>query len=37
MLKISSGVIPRAQRVVLYGGEGIGKTTLAAQFPDFTT
>lgn len=34
MLKISRGIVPRAQRVVLYGGEGIGKTTLASQFPD---
>ena len=33
-LKISSGKIPRAQKVVLYGLEGIGKTTLAAQTPD---
>ena len=32
-LKISSGKIPRAQKVVLYGVEGIGKTTLAAQTP----
>lgn len=34
MLKIMSGVVPRAQKVVLYGVEGIGKTTLAAQAPD---
>lgn len=34
MLSISKGVIHRAQRVVLYGSEGIGKTTLAAQFPE---
>ena len=34
MLKISSGVVPRAQKVVLYGVEGIGKTTLAAQAPE---
>ena len=33
-LKISSGKIPRAQKVVLYGVEGIGKTTLAAKTPD---
>ena len=34
MLNISRGTINRPQRVVLYGGEGIGKTTLASQFPD---
>ncbi len=34
MLNISSGVVPRAQKVVLYGVEGIGKTTLAAQAPE---
>lgn len=33
-LSISSGTIPRAQRVVLYGVEGIGKTTLASKCPD---
>lgn len=33
-LNISSGVKKRAQRVVIYGTEGIGKTTLASQFPD---
>ena len=33
-LSISSGTIPRAQKVVLYGVEGIGKTTLASQMPD---
>lgn len=33
-LKISTGKIPRAQKVVMYGLEGIGKTTLAAQTPD---
>lgn len=33
-LKISSGVKPRAQRVVIYGAEGIGKTTMASKFPD---
>lgn len=31
---ITTGVRPRALRVVLYGVEGIGKTTLAAQFPN---
>ena len=33
-LSISTGTIPRAQKVVLYGVEGIGKTTLASQMPD---
>ena len=33
-LNISTGTIPRAQKVVLYGVEGIGKTTLASQMPD---
>lgn len=33
-LNISTGTIPRAQRVVLYGVEGIGKTTLASHAPD---
>ena len=31
MLKIMSGVVPRAQKVVLYGVEGIGKSTLLTQ------
>lgn len=33
MLKISRGIKPRAQKIVIYGCEGIGKTTLATQFP----
>ncbi|WP_217968677.1 ATP-binding protein [Adlercreutzia caecimuris] len=33
-LNITRGIVPRAQKVVVYGVEGIGKTTLAAQFPD---
>lgn len=33
-LNISRGTVPRAQRVVVYGTEGIGKTTFAARFPD---
>lgn len=33
-LKITRGKQPRPQKVVIYGPEGIGKTTLAAQFPD---
>ncbi len=34
MLKISKGKISRPQKVVIYGPEGIGKSSLAAQFPD---
>ena len=34
MLKISSGIVSRAQKVVIYGAEGIGKSTLASQFPN---
>lgn len=34
MFTITSGVIKRAQKVVIYGSEGIGKTTLASKFPN---
>lgn len=34
MLNISSGRIAKPQKVVVYGPEGIGKSTFAAQFPD---
>lgn len=34
MLNIETGIQPRPQKVVLYGVEGIGKTTLAAQAPE---
>ena len=34
MLNISSGRVARPQKLVLYGVEGIGKTSLAAQTPD---
>ena len=34
MLNISKGKIARPQKVVIYGAEGIGKSSLAAQFPD---
>ena len=34
MLTISRGRIPSAKKIVIYGVEGIGKSTLAAQFPD---
>ncbi|MDF2568651.1 MAG: hypothetical protein K0R55_255 [Sporomusa sp.] len=33
-LNISRGVIFKAQKVVCYGPEGIGKSTFASQFPD---
>jgi hypothetical protein len=32
-MKIGRGRIPTGQRIVLYGVEGVGKTTFAAQFP----
>ncbi len=34
MFEITSGVINSAQKVVIYGPEGIGKSTFASQFPD---
>lgn len=33
-MNITKGRIPKAQKVVLYGVEGIGKSTFASQFPD---
>lgn len=33
-MEIIKGKIAKAQKVVIYGPEGIGKSTLAAQFPD---
>ncbi|MBQ9994641.1 MAG: ATP-binding protein, partial [Clostridia bacterium] len=33
-MNITSGKIACAQKVVLYGPEGIGKSTFAARFPD---
>lgn len=33
-MKITSGKITKAQKIVVYGPEGIGKSTFAAQFPD---
>lgn len=33
-MKVSQGKVQRAQKVVVYGPEGIGKTTLASRFPD---
>lgn len=32
-MKISKGKIPGAKKVIVYGPEGIGKSTMAAQFP----
>lgn len=32
-MQITRGIIPSAQKVVVYGPEGIGKSTFAAQFP----
>lgn len=34
MYEITKGRVPAAKKVVLYGVEGIGKTTFAAKFPD---
>ena len=34
MLNITQGRIDRAQKVVVYGSEGIGKSTFASKFPD---
>ena len=34
MFEISQGVVNCARKVVIYGPEGIGKSTFAAQFPD---
>lgn len=33
-MQIISGIIHSAQKVVVYGPEGIGKSTFASQFPD---
>ncbi|MGF2942419.1 ATP-binding protein [Enterococcus xiangfangensis] len=33
-MEIITGKVPKAQKVVLYGVEGIGKSTFASQFPD---
>lgn len=34
MIPITKGKIETAKKVVIYGAEGIGKSTLASQFPD---
>ena len=33
-MEITSGIIHSAQKVIVYGPEGIGKTTFASKFPD---
>jgi len=33
-LNISRGVVFKAQKIIIYGPEGIGKSTFASQFPD---
>ena len=33
-MNITKGVIPSAQKIVIYGPEGIGKSTFASMFPD---
>ncbi len=33
-MEIHSGVIPGAKKIVLYGPEGIGKSTFASRFPE---
>jgi KaiC/GvpD/RAD55 family RecA-like ATPase len=34
MYEVTSGIINSAQKVVINGPEGIGKSTMAAQFPN---
>ena len=33
-LSITRGIVPKAQKVIVYGPEGVGKTSFAAKFPD---
>ena len=33
-MNITGGIIPSAQKIVVYGPEGIGKSTFASKFPD---
>ena len=32
-IKVTTGLVNRPQKVVIYGSEGVGKTTLASDFP----
>lgn len=34
MFEVNSGKVPKAQKIILYGPEGIGKSSLAAKFPN---
>ena len=34
ILRIFSGIQKSPQKIIIYGTEGIGKTTMAAQFPN---
>ena len=34
LMNITRGKQAKAQRVIIYGTEGIGKSTLASQFPN---
>lgn len=34
VLNITRGIVPKAQKVVVYGPEGVGKTLFASKFPD---
>ena len=34
LMEITRGKIQTAQKIVLYGPEGIGKTTFASRFPE---
>lgn len=33
-MNITNGIIPSAQKVIIYGPEGIGKSTFASKFPE---
>ena len=33
-LNITRGAVQKAQKVIVYGPEGVGKTSFAAKFPD---
>ena len=33
-LNITRGIVKKPQKIVIYGPEGIGKSTFASQFPD---